>query len=98
MVAPQRRFEKFRIRLAMQIERDIACNQNASKINEKPRQLPLGFSVTLSQARKNPATSLSTPVLLRWMTWIVAKQYPTGMHRVWTCVCPLFPKADVKMP
>ena len=54
MQASQRRFDKFRIPLAIQMVRNIACNQNASKINRKPRQLLLGFAVTHSQSRERP--------------------------------------------
>ncbi len=74
-VAPSRyQYEKIRLPPAILSERDVACNQIAIIINEEPRQLLYGFSATQRQSRKYPARLLSTQVLPRWITWIVAKQ------------------------
>jgi hypothetical protein len=74
MAPSQRKIEKIRLPLAFLSERDLACNQIATTINEKFGQLLFGFSATQRQARKYPARLFSTPVLPRWITWIVAKQ------------------------
>jgi hypothetical protein len=74
-VAPsQSKFEEIRLPPEILSERDVACNQIATTINEKFGQLLFGFSATQRQARKYPARLFSTPVLPRWITWIVAKQ------------------------
>jgi hypothetical protein len=76
-VAPSRyQYEKIRLPPAILSERDVACNQIAIIINEKPRQLLYGFSATQRQSHKYPARPLSTPMLPRWITWIVARQPP----------------------
>ena len=67
-------FEEIGLLPAILGELDVACNQIATKINEKIGQLSFGFSATQRQARKYPARLFSTPVLPRWITWIVAKQ------------------------
>jgi hypothetical protein len=79
-VAPSRyQYEKIRLPPEILSERDVACNQIPTIINEKLRQFSFGFSESQRQARKYPARLFSTPVLPHWITWIVAKQSFTAV-------------------
>ena len=79
-VAPsQYQYERFRMPPVMQMERVAACNQIPSIINENLRQWSFGFSASQHQARKYSAGLFATPLLLRWITWIVARSLWAGV-------------------